>query len=144
MQRRIPKARGMKQRHLNLMIDGASSGNPGPAGYGVVVFDSKWKMIDELKGSIGAKTNNAAEYAALIAALKYALKKGVEEVRIYSDSELLVKQLKGIYKIRSKNIMPLIKEAFIYIKKLRYFSIKKIPREKNKEADYLARKAIKK
>ena len=132
----------MKQRQHNFKIDGASSGNPGPSGYGVVVYDARWKIIDELKGFIGAKTNNVAEYSALVAALKYAQDKGAERVKILSDSELIVKQLKGIYKIRSKNIMPLVRQAFIYINKFQHFSISKIPREKNKRADFLARKAI--
>ncbi len=132
----------MKQRQLNFKIDGASSGNPGPAGYGVVVYDAKWKKIDEIKGFIGNKTNNVAEYSALLAALRYAEGKGAERVRVLSDSELLVKQLKGIYKIRSKNLMPLVRQAFILIKKFSNFSISRIPREKNKSADYLARMAI--
>jgi ribonuclease HI len=132
----------MKQRQLNFKIDGASSGNPGPSGYGVVVYDARWKKIDELKGFIGKKTNNVAEYSALLAALRYAESKGAERVKILSDSELLVKQLKGLYKIRSKNLMPLVRQAFILIKKFPHFSISRIPREKNKSADYLARKAI--
>lgn len=133
----------MKQRQLNFKIDGSSRGNPGPAGYGVVVYDARWKKIDELNGFIGEKTNNVAEYSALLAALKYAEKNEAERVRIYSDSELLVRQLKGLYKIRSKNIMPLVRQAFISIKKFKHFSINKIAREKNQDADDLARKAIK-
>lgn len=133
----------MKRQQLNIKIDGASQGNPGPAGYGVAIYDAKWRRIEELKGFIGNKTNNVAEYRALVVALKYARDHSAEKVKIFSDSELLVKQIKGVYKIRSKNIMPLIKEAFGYIKKFREFQIKKISRDKNKRADALAHEAIK-
>ena len=132
----------MIKKRLNFLIDGASRGNPGPAGYGVAIYDMKWQKTDELKGHLGTHTNNFAEYSALIKALEYALEHDVTCVRIFTDSELVAEQMTGRYKIRSKNIIPLVTRAFSLVRKLQSFEIKKIPREKNKVADALANEAI--
>ncbi len=132
----------MNKKQCNFLIDGAARGNPGPAGYGVAVFDTRWKKTDELNGHLGITTNNYAEYSALIRALEYALENGITHVRIYTDSELVARQMKGQYKVKSKNIIPLIRHAFSLARKLQLFDIRKIPREKNKLADALANEAI--
>ncbi|MEW5805871.1 MAG: ribonuclease HI family protein [Acidobacteriota bacterium] len=132
----------MQDKQLNFLIDGASRGNPGPAGFGIVVYDAEWQKADEIKGQLGVNTNNYAEYMALIKALEHALEKGAMKVRVYSDSELIVWQMKGKYKIKSKNIIPLARKAFTLVRQLKQFDIKKIPRAKNKKADLLANEAI--
>jgi ribonuclease HI len=132
----------MDKKQLNFLIDGASRGNPGPAGYGIAVYDPRWQKKDALKGHLGTNTNNFAEYSALIRALEYALEHGVTHVKIFTDSELVVRQMKGLYKIRSKNIIPLVAKAFSLVRRLESFEIRKIPREKNKAADLLANEAI--
>ncbi len=132
----------MSKKQCNFLIDGAARGNPGPAGYGVAIYDMRWKKKDELNGHLGITTNNYAEYSALIRALEYAIENGITHVRIYTDSELVARQMKGLYKVKSKNIMPLIRHAFSLTRKLQSFDIRKIPRDKNRIADALANEAI--
>ncbi len=92
-------------------IDGGSRGNPGPAAYGVVIRDPKGEIVARLKKFIGRMTNNVAEYYGLIAALDYVESQGIRALRIESDSELLVKQMKGLYKVRSEELAPLFERA---------------------------------
>jgi ribonuclease HI len=123
-------------------VDGGARGNPGPAGYGVVITDQSGRKITELSEYLGHQTNNYAEYRGLIGALDYALQHGHQAVQVISDSELLVRQIKGIYKVRNPALQELFAQAKQRIAKLRWFSIDHVLREKNREADHLANKAM--
>lgn len=123
-------------------IDGGSRGNPGPASYGVVIRDPKGEVIARLKKYIGRMTNNVAEYYGLIAALDYAQSNNVRALRIESDSELLVKQMRGQYKVKSADLKPLFERAKKMSQALASFRIDHIYREQNAEADALANEAM--
>lgn len=123
-------------------IDGGARGNPGPAGYGVVIKDASDRVLAELRKFIGHRTNNFAEYSALLAALDYALAHGHKGLHIFSDSELLVKQIRGEYKVRSPELKPLFEQARSSIRKLETFSIQHVRREHNRDADKLANRAM--
>ncbi len=123
-------------------IDGAARGNPGPASYGVVVRDSSGAIVARLKKYIGRFTNNVAEYYALIAALDYAQAHSVRSVRIHSDSELLVKQMRGQYKVKSPDLRPLFERAKKMSQSFASFAIEHVYREQNREADALANEAL--
>ncbi|MFN3739822.1 MAG: ribonuclease HI family protein [Thermodesulfovibrionales bacterium] len=126
---------------LKLFSDGASSGNPGPAGIGVVIMDGKEEI--EISKPIGIATNNVAEYRALIAGLEKAIKLGAEAVEIYADSELVVRQIKGLYKVRDEDLLRLWKKTNDLLRRFKSYSITHIPREENRKADRLARQALK-
>src|ERR1700684_79383 len=119
-------------------IDGASRGNPGPASYAVVLRDSSGKIVLELAKNIGRETNNVAEYYALLAALDYATSHDVHGLRIRSDSELLVRQMQGRYKVKSPDLKPLHERAAKLARQIQYFVIEHVRRELNSEADALA------
>ena len=123
-------------------IDGASRGNPGPASYAVVIRDPSGKTILELAKNIGRETNNVAEYYALLAALDYATSHNVSSLRIRSDSELLVRQMQGRYKVKSADLKPLHELASKMAKQLGYFAIEHVRRELNRDADALANVAL--
>jgi probable phosphoglycerate mutase len=123
-------------------IDGASRGNPGPASYGVVLRDPDGNKILELAKNIGRETNNVAEYFALLAALDYAALHGITALRIRSDSELLVRQMQGVYKVKSPDLKPLQERAAKLTRQLQYFAIEHVRRELNKDADTLANVAL--
>jgi ribonuclease HI len=123
-------------------IDGGARGNPGPAGYGVHLVDEKGALVAEISRYLGHRTNNFAEYSALIAALEYAIEHGWSAVRVVSDSELLVKQIRGEYKVKSPDLKELYDRATILIRKLQRFSIQHVLREKNRDADRLANWAM--
>src|SRR5262245_9533567 len=123
-------------------IDGGSRGNPGIAGYGVDLQDESGATVASLSEDLGIRTNNFAEYSALIGALRYALANGYEGLRAYADSELMVRQINGIYKVKSPDLQPLFREAKVLISKLKSFSIHHVPREQNREADRLANLAM--
>lgn len=123
-------------------IDGGSRGNPGPASYGVVIRDSRGEIVARLKKYIGRMTNNVAEYYGLIAALDYAQSHGIRALRIESDSELLVKQMRGQYKVKSPDLQPLFERAKKMSHSLESFRIDHVYREQNKEADALANEAM--
>ncbi len=123
-------------------IDGASRGNPGPAAYAVVLRDPAGKIILELAKKMGRETNNVAEYYALLAALDAAASRGVAALRIRSDSELLVRQMQGRYKVKSEDLKPLHERAAKLARQLAYFAIEHVPRERNREADALANVAL--
>jgi len=123
-------------------IDGGSRGNPGPASYGVVVRDPKGEVIARLKKYIGRTTNNVAEYYGLIAALDYAQANNIRALRIESDSELLVKQMRGQYKVKSADLKPLFERAKKMSQALGSFRIEHVYREQNAEADALANEAM--
>lgn len=123
-------------------IDGGARGNPGPAGYGVVLEDAAHRRLAALSQFLGHRTNNYAEYMGLIASLDYALAHGCKTLEVISDSELLVKQINGQYKVRNPTLMELHKQAKALIGKLDWFNIHHVLRGKNKEADALANRAM--
>jgi len=127
---------------LDIHIDGASRGNPGEAGFGVHVSSPRGETLAELYGYVGRATNNVAEYQALIHALRYALGSGARRVRIFSDSELVVRQISGAYKVKHKDMVPLHKEASRLLAQIGGASLAHVPREKNKDADRLANRAL--
>ena len=123
-------------------IDGGSRGNPGPAAYGVIVRDGRGEIVAKLKKYIGRMTNNVAEYYGLIAAMDYAQSHGIRALRIESDSELLVKQMRGQYKVKSEDLRPLFERAQKMSKAFDSFRIEHVYREQNREADALANEAL--
>lgn len=123
-------------------IDGGSRGNPGPAAYGVVIRDPRGEIVARLKKYIGNNTNNVAEYFGLIAALDYAQTHGVRALRVESDSELMVKQMQGHYKVKSEELRPLFERARKMAQTLEAFRIGHVYREHNKEADALVNQAL--
>ncbi len=123
-------------------IDGGSRGNPGPASYGVVIRDGRGEIVARLKKYIGRMTNNVAEYYGLIAALDYAESHGIRAIRIESDSELLVKQMRGQYKVKSEDLRPLFERAKKMSQAFDSFRIEHVYREQNREADALANEAL--
>lgn len=122
--------------------DGGSRGNPGPAGFGAVIEDGQGRVVARLSEFLGVQTNNYAEYAGLLAVLKWALAHGKTRVRLVSDSELMVKQMKGLYKVASPGLKPLWEEARALARKLEKFEISHTLRGGNKEADKLANDAM--
>lgn len=130
------------KRRLFIYIDGASRGNPGPAGVGVIIYDEKKKLVDELCEYIGRTTNNVAEYQALLIALERARSLGAETLTIYSDCELLVRQMAGEYRVKDKTLKDFYQRARKNLKNFRKVDIKYIARERNKKADRLANKGI--
>jgi ribonuclease HI len=133
---------GERSRVMIAHIDGGSRGNPGPAGYGAYITDGEGKPLAELCDFLGVQTNNFAEYSGLIAALEYAVQHGYGTVKVVSDSELLVKQIKGQYKVRSEALLDIYKEARSLIRKLDRFEIRHVLRHLNKDADRLANQAM--
>lgn len=121
--------------------DGAAVPNPGPAGIGAILHDEKGKTVAEISQYIGEATNNKAEFLALIAALEKALELGAEHVDLKLDSELLVRQIEGRY--RSKLMKELFEQVVSLLDEFKSFTVKHIPREQNKEADALSKRALK-
>jgi probable phosphoglycerate mutase len=122
--------------------DGGARGNPGPAGYGVYIVGPTGETLAELSRYLGLQTNNFAEYSAMLGALDWALANGVTSLRIVSDSELMVKQMQGKYKVASPGLKPLYDEARAKSRKLENFRIEHVLRGKNKRADALANAAM--
>jgi ribonuclease HI len=127
---------------LRIHIDGASRGNPGPAGIGVMMSDAGGEVVERLHRGIGETTNNVAEYRALLLALERALETGATDVTVCSDSELLVRQLQGRYRVKHPALQPLFAKARELISALRRFEIRHVPRELNADADALANRGI--
>ncbi len=123
-------------------VDGGARGNPGPAGFGVVLEEESGKKVDQLSGYLGHQTNNVAEYSGLLAALDYAVKHGFRALKVVADSELLVKQIRGEYKVKSPNLQDLYSRARVMIRSLDWFRIEHTLRGGNKEADALANEAM--
>ena len=132
----------MKNKVFFLYADGGSRGNPGPAGIGVVILDTKKKKIKEVFKYIGETTNNNAEYNALICGLEEVRSLGGQEVIVNLDSELVVKQINGEYRVKNADIKPLFEKVIDALKNFKSFEIRHIDRSKNKEADKLVNKAI--
>ena len=123
-------------------IDGGSRGNPGPAGYGVRVEDESGNLIEELSNQIGVTTNNVAEYRGLLAALRYAVDHQYKVVHVRSDSELLVKQMRGEYRVKNAGLQPLYQEARDLLARFDRITFEHVRRELNKHADRLANEAM--
>src|SRR5437016_3704150 len=123
-------------------VDGGARGNPGPAGYGVFIADTQGKMLAELSEYLGHKTNNFAEYNGLLAALDFAVKHGHKRLQVVSDSELMVKQMNGSYKVRSPELKELYDRARVLLRELERFEIRHVLRAQNKDADRLANEAM--
>jgi ribonuclease HI len=132
----------MTLERLIIYTDGASSGNPGPAAIGAVIKDGQGRVISRISRRIGRATNNQAEYRAIITALEEAVHLGAGEVDIKSDSELVVKQLKGRYRVKKVTLRPLYQEVVKLVGSLEAFTVTHIPREQNREADRLANRAL--
>jgi ribonuclease HI len=123
-------------------IDGGARGNPGPAAYGVVVRNNKGEVLAELKDYLGRQTNNVAEYSGLLAALDWAVREKHLSLKVLSDSELLVLQMRGQYKVKNQDLKLLYDRAQALVRKLQQFSIEHIPRESNREADRLVNEVL--
>ncbi len=123
-------------------VDGGARGNPGPAGYGVAIEDAEGHPVAELSEYLGHHTNNYAEYQGLIAALRYAGENGIKTLKVISDSELMVRQMKGIYKVRHPELRKLYDEAQQLVRQLERFEIRHAMREQNRTADRLANEAM--
>jgi ribonuclease HI len=133
---------GEKSKVMIAHVDGGSRGNPGPAGYGAYITDGEGRKLAELNDFLGVQTNNFAEYSGLIAALEYAVEHGYGTVKAVSDSELMVKQMKGQYKVRSEALLAIYGEAKALVRRLDRFEIRHVLRHLNKDADRLANEAM--
>ena len=127
---------------ITAYCDGGSRGNPGPSGYGVFIQGEAGETVGELSEFLGVKTNNVAEYSGLLAALGFAIEHGHTHLRVVSDSELMVKQMKGQYRVNSPDLKPLYEEAKRRAGQLKKFEMQHVLRGKNKEADRLANEAM--
>ena len=123
-------------------IDGGARGNPGPAGYGVVITDAQGKKIAEISQYLGHHTNNYAEYNGLLAVLRHAITQKIESLKIISDSELMVRQMKGVYKVRHPELRKLYDEAQQLTSQIEHVEIRHALREHNQDADRLANQAM--
>src|SRR5882672_8274604 len=130
------------EHYLVAHSDGGARGNPGPAGYGVVIQDESGRKVATLSEYLGRQTNNFAEYQGLIAALEYALQHGPKALKVISDSELLVRQINGIYKVKNPTLKDLHARAKELISQLDWFSIGHALRGHNQDADRLANEAM--
>jgi probable phosphoglycerate mutase len=123
-------------------VDGGARGNPGPAGYGAVIHDPQGKKVAELSEYLGHHTNNYAEYQGLLGVLRYALEHGIAALHVVSDSELMVRQMNGIYKVKHPGLRKLYEEARQMVRQLQHFEIRHALREHNQIADRLANEAM--
>lgn len=128
--------------YLVAHIDGGARGNPGPAGYGAVIEDEMGRPVAELAAYLGHQTNNYAEYAALLAAVSYATRHGFKALKVFSDSELMVRQINSQYKVNNPVLKNMHSRAIHMIEDMDAFEINHIPREKNRKADWLANRAM--
>ncbi len=130
-------------KRLIIHTDGVSRGNPGRAAIGAIIRDERGGLVASISQSIGQATNNQAEYRAIIAALEEVLSLGAANIELNSDSELVVKQVKGQYRVRKEALKPLYQRVKQLQGSLKGFKIKHIPRQQNREADKLANAALK-
>lgn len=135
-------SQGDNRSRLIIRVDGAARGNPGPAGIGGIIQNAAGKILAEISEYIGETTNNIAEYFGLIHLLRKAADYQADELIIYSDSELLIRQLKGEYKVKSEGLKPLASEARVLLRDYSRLELVSVPREENSDADRLANKAI--
>jgi ribonuclease HI len=127
---------------LRIHIDGASRGNPGEAGFGIHIADAQDRPVTGLYGYLGRASNNVAEYQALLHALRWALAQGVARVEVFSDSELVVKQINGTYRVKHPDMVPLHREARGLLGRFQHASLTHVRRERNKDADRLANQSL--
>jgi len=127
---------------IRAYIDGGARGNPGPAGYGVRIEDQDGNLVEELYGPLGIATNNVAEYNGLLAALQWAVDHGHRQLHVRSDSELLVKQMRGEYKVKNPGLQALYVRARLLSVQLDRVLFEHVRRELNKEADRLSNVAM--
>ncbi len=132
----------MKIKRLVIFTDGAAAPNPGPAAIGAIIKDEQGKLLARISQRIGRATNNQAEYRAIIAALEKAVSLGAKHVEVNSDSELVVKQINGKYRVKKATLKPLYQEVKKLQSRLEGFTITHIPRQQNREADKLANKLL--
>ena len=125
-----------------LYTDGAARGNPGPAGAGAYICTEDGKVVAEIAEYLGETTNNVAEYQGLLFGLRKLLELGAQEVEVRADSELMVKQLNGLYRVKHPNLIPLYREAKALLGKISSYKIRHIRREMNEDADRLSNQAI--
>ncbi len=134
------------QQHSQTLIiahcDGGSRGNPGPAGFGAVLEDASGQVLARLSEYLGKRTNNYAEYSALLAVLAWTLDQGYRRLRVVADSELMVRQMQGRYKVNSPDLRPLWEEAQRRVRQLDHFEMQHTLRGGNKLADQLANEAM--
>jgi queuosine biosynthesis protein QueD len=129
-------------QEIKVYIDGASRGNPGPAAIGVLLQDDQGKTLKELCRYIGEATNNVAEYQALLLGLEEAKQLRPSKLTVMSDSELLIKQLSGAYKVKSSHLKGLHEKALSLLRSFPHYEVKKVSRQENTEADTLANRAL--
>ncbi len=127
---------------ITIYTDGAARGNPGPAGAGAILTKDDGQVIVEVCRYLGEMTNNQAEYRALILAIEEAKRIGATDVAIFTDSELVVKQLTGDYRVKNEGIKPLHKKILELLREIGDYTIEHVPRENNRHADKLANLAI--
>jgi probable phosphoglycerate mutase len=123
---------------MTAYIDGGARGNPGPAGYGARVVDDSGQVVAELHGALGIATNNIAEYNGLLAALEWAVERGVSALHVRADSLLLVEQMRGNYRVKNAGLIPLYQRARGLVARIGHVTFEHIPREQNKDADRLS------
>ncbi|MCL4458316.1 MAG: ribonuclease HI family protein [Chloroflexi bacterium] len=128
-------------KNLLIYADGSASSNPGPAGIGVVIQDERGHVLKRLARPIGRATNNQAEYRALIAALESALKMKAREIHLFLDSQLVVNQMQGVYKVRDPVLLSFYKQAKGLLKHFEVVTITHVPRQRNARADSLAKQS---
>jgi ribonuclease HI len=127
---------------LRVYSDGAARGNPGPAGAGAVLLDDTGNVIAELGRYLGDQTNNVAEYEGLLLGLRRALALGASEIEVLADSQLVIRQLAGVYRVRNAGLRPLFDEAKRLLARFRRVELRHIPREMNGAADEMSNRAI--
>jgi ribonuclease HI len=133
---------GRPEVYLVAHIDGGARGNPGPAGYGAAIEDNAGHPVEQLREYLGKRTNNYAEYSGLLAAMRFALAHRFQALEVLSDSELLVRQMTGEYKVRHPELKLLYAEALALKRELKWFAIRHVRRELNRESDRLANLAM--
>jgi len=139
----VVRARLLGATAVKVHIDGASKGNPGPAGVGVVFMDGAGNALHRMARGVGARTNNEAEYLALAVALEEALRLGLRRLSAFTDSRLLAGHMTGEYAVKTPSLLPFVKKCHDLRKRLDFFEIHAIPREENKEADRLSNVGVK-
>jgi ribonuclease HI len=130
------------RRRVRVYSDGAARGNPGPAGAGAVVIDEAGTAVAEIGRYLGEQTNNVAEYEGLLLGLRHALVHGATDVEVLADSQLLIRQLAGVYRVKSPGLIPLFEEAKRLLKRFKNVELRHIPREMNGAADEMSNRAI--
>jgi ribonuclease HI len=127
---------------ITAYFDGGARANPGPAGYGVYIVDDGGSMVAELFEPLGTATNNVAEYRGLIAALEWAVERGLKELAVKGDSLLIIEQMRGNYRVKNEGLIPLHQKARTLVSKIGKVTFEHVRREQNKDADRLSNVAM--